>query len=126
VLERDDLVGFVSTTSPQRAREFYEGLLGLRLCSESPFALVFDANGTMLRVTTVAELVIAPYTVLGWRVPDIAETVRALGARGVAFLRFEGMDQDELGIWTTPGGDRVAWFHDPDGNTLSLTHFARP
>lgn len=121
---RDDLVGFVSTTSPEAAREFYEEVLGLTLRDASPFALVFDANGTMLRVTTVAELAPASYTVLGWRVNDIARTVRDLSVRGVAFLRFPGMEQDELGIWTTPGGDRVAWFHDPDGNTLSVTQFA--
>ncbi|MEO8898963.1 MAG: VOC family protein [Candidatus Dormibacter sp.] len=120
----DDLVGFVSTTSPERAREFYEEVLGLTLREASPFALVFDANGTMLRVTTVAELAPAPYTVLGWLVNDIARTVRDLGGKGVAFLRFAGMEQDELGIWTTPGGDRVAWFHDRDGNTLSVTQFA--
>jgi predicted enzyme related to lactoylglutathione lyase len=33
------------------------------------------------------------------------------------------MEQDDLGIWTTPGGDRIAWFTDPDGNVLSLTQF---
>lgn len=118
-----DLIGFVSTADPERARRFYEDVLGLKLRSESPFALVFDANGAMLRVTVVAELVVAPYTVMGWRVSDIAETVRSLSATGVGFLRFDGMNQDELGIWTTPGSDRVAWFKDPDGNTLSLTQF---
>jgi catechol 2,3-dioxygenase-like lactoylglutathione lyase family enzyme len=122
-LERDDLIGFVSTTDPGRAREFYGEVLGLELRSESPFALVFDANGTMLRVTSAEELLVAPYTVLGWRVADIAQTVGDLNGRGVAFLRFEGMNQDVLGIWTTPGGDRVAWFRDPDGNTLSVTQF---
>ena len=66
------------------------------------------------------------YTVLGWRVADIAATARGLAGRGVAFLRYDGMDQDDNGVWTTPGGDRVAWFGDPDGNTLSLTEFAAP
>lgn len=123
-LERDDLIGFVSTTDPGRARHFYSDVLGLKLRSESPFALVFDANGTMLRVTTAAELVVAPYTVLGWRVSDIAQTVGDLNGRGVALLRFAGMNQDALGVWTTPRGDQVAWFKDPDGNTLSVTQFA--
>jgi predicted enzyme related to lactoylglutathione lyase len=122
-MARDDLIGFVSTAAPERARQFYEEVVGLKLCSASPFALVFDANGTMVRVTTVAELVVVPYTVLGWRVSDIAQTVHALSAAGVAFLRFSGMNQDQLGIWTTPGGDQVAWFKDPDGNTLSVTQF---
>jgi catechol 2,3-dioxygenase-like lactoylglutathione lyase family enzyme len=64
------------------------------------------------------------FTIAGWRVGDIAATVRALEAKGVRFTRYDGMDQDELGIWTAPGGDKVAWFTDPDGNTLSLTEFA--
>ena len=60
---------------------------------------------------------------LGWRVCDIAATVRELTARGVVFLRYDTMGQDDSGVWTTPGGDKVAWFTDPDGNVLSLTQF---
>lgn len=77
----------------------------------------------MLRVTAVSEVSRASYTVLGWRVTDIEATVQDLTAKGVAFKTYDGMDQDETGIWTTPGGDKVAWFADPDGNTLSLTQF---
>jgi len=78
----------------------------------------------MLRVTAVAEVARPGYTVLGWRVADITATVRELTGRGVVFLRYDGMNQDEDGVWTTPGGDKVAWFADPDGNVLSLTQFA--
>jgi predicted enzyme related to lactoylglutathione lyase len=85
---------------------------------------VLDAHGTMLRVTAVHEVARAGYTVLGWRVADIAVATRELAARGVIFLRYEGMGQDEHGIWTAPGGAQVAWFADPDGNTLSLTQDA--
>ena len=77
----------------------------------------------MLRVTAVAEVRRAGYTVLGWRVTDIAAAVCGLAARGVEFLRFDGIDQDSDGVWTTPGGDKVAWFADPDSNILSLTQF---
>ena len=73
--------------------------------------------------TAVAEVAPPGYTVLGWRASDIAATVRGLTARGVAFLRYDGMDQDEDGVWTTPAGDKIAWFADPDGNVLSLTQF---
>jgi hypothetical protein len=62
-----------------------------------------------------------PWTVLGWAVPDIEATLAELAGRGVAGLRFENLPQDEQGIWTTPDGSKVAWFHDPDGNTLSIT-----
>jgi hypothetical protein len=63
----------------------------------------------------------APYTVLGWQVPDILAAVGELEARGVPLLRYDGIAQDELGIWTSPTGARVAWFEDPDGNVLSVT-----
>jgi catechol 2,3-dioxygenase-like lactoylglutathione lyase family enzyme len=122
-LRSHDLVAFVATTNPARAKEFFAKTLGLRLVSEDSFALVFDAAGTMLRVATVPELQPAAYTVLGWQVPDIQRTVRALKDRGVEFRRYEWMPQDQDGIWTAPGGAQVAWFGDPDGNTLSLTQF---
>jgi len=120
------IIAFVATTNPKRAKAFYAKTLGLRLLSEDGFALVFDAGGTMLRVATVETLQPAGYTVLGWIVPDIAKTVRDLIARGVMFQRYDGMRQDDLGVWSSPGGARVAWFSDPDGNTLSLTELERP
>jgi catechol 2,3-dioxygenase-like lactoylglutathione lyase family enzyme len=123
MLADDGLISFVATTDLPRARDFYGGVLGLPLEDESPFALVFQENGSMLRITAVPELVPAPYTVLGWTVADIAATIRSLSQRGIAFEHFEGVDQDELGIWHAPSGARVAWFKDPDGNTLSLTQF---
>jgi catechol 2,3-dioxygenase-like lactoylglutathione lyase family enzyme len=115
-----DLIAFVPTTDPARAREFYAGTLGLDLVDENPFALVFRIGGTMLRVTTVETFEPQPFTVLGWRVPDVEDAIRTLTARGVTFERFEGMGQDALGIWTSPAGGRIAWFKDPDGNTLSV------
>ena len=70
-------------------------------------------------MTTAREVVAAPYTVLGWRVPDIsAAAVEELMGRGVEFARFDGVEQDSLGVWTAPSGVRVAWFRDPDGNVL--------
>ena len=116
-----DVIAFVATTEPDRAREFYETVLGLNLIEEQPFALVFDANGTMLRVAKVQALTPARHTVLGWAVPDIAGAMIELQRKGVTFERFEGFDQDGLGIWTSPDGASVAWFRDPDGNMLSLT-----
>ena len=70
-------------------------------------------------MTLVDRIAEAPYTVLGWRVLDIV-AIRALREAGVVFMRFEGMTQDEFGVWIAPGGSRVAWFADPDGNILSL------
>jgi len=119
------LVAFVATQNMAAAKEFYAGRLGLPLVSEDDFALVFDAFGTMLRVTAAQNTTPAPYTVLGWEVADIAGAVHALAESGVEFERYPGMGLDELGIWTAPGGSaRVAWFKDPDGNVLSVSQHA--
>ena len=126
MLKTRPIIAFVATTNPSRAKAFYAKTLGLRLVSEDGFALAFDAGGTMLRVAIVPALRPAGYTVLGWIVPDIARAVRALMKRGAAFQRYEGMSQDDLGIWSAPSGARVAWFSDPDGNTLSLTEIGQP
>ena len=125
VLGSAGLIAFVGSGDLERSRSFYEKTLGLELVEQNEFACAFAAPGTMLRVTAVPEVTRAEYTILGWEVPDIAETVRALKASGVAFRRYEamGMDQDEDDVWTAPNGDRVAWFTDPDGHVLSLTQF---
>jgi len=119
------LMAFVPVRDLAAARAFYGDTLGLPVTDENPFAVVLDAGGTMLRLTEVGDLQPQPFTIAGWQVPDIDAAVDTLVGRGVTFTRYEGMDhQDERGIWTTPGGDRVVWFKDPDGNTLSLTSFA--
>lgn len=121
-LASSSLVAFVGVCDPDRAKRFYRDTLGLRLVSEElPFALVFDVQGTMLRVTVVPEVKPAKFTVLGWKVPDIQAAVSSLDKEGVEFQRYAGLQQDGLGIWTSPNGARVAWFHDPDGNLLSVT-----
>jgi catechol 2,3-dioxygenase-like lactoylglutathione lyase family enzyme len=121
VLANARLVALVSTTDLARARTFYEGILELMLVEQTAIACVFSSGGTTLRVTLVDEVAKAPYTVLGWTVPDIAEAVRELAERGVETERYGALVQDELGVWTAPSGARVAWFRDPDENLLSIT-----
>jgi len=106
-----------------RARAFYCDVLGLREVEETGFALVLDANGTELRLQKVAEIAPQPYTQLGWGVSDIEQTAAQLIDRGVTPNRYDFLEQDELGIWTTPDGAKILWFHDPDGNVLSLTQY---
>jgi catechol 2,3-dioxygenase-like lactoylglutathione lyase family enzyme len=121
-LSKYNIIGFVTIVDVERAKSFYRDTLGLRLVSEEPpFALVFDANGIMLRLGMGKERPPVPGTVLGWQVPDITAAVLDLEQRGVRFERYAQLPQDDLGIWTTPTGARVAWFKDPDGNTLSLS-----
>lgn len=117
------VVAFVATSRPSEALAFYRDKLGLRMVEDSPFALVFDAFGTMLRVQKVGAVSPHPYTSFGFDVPDIEAAVRGLNDVGVDMLRYAHFDQDALGVWTAPSGARIAWFHDPDGNVLSLSEF---
>lgn len=125
MLHSSPIIAFAGATDLARARAFYEHTLGLRFVEQNDLACVFDASGTMLRITAVAKVANPGYTVLGWRVSDMEETVHALTLKGVEFTQYDGMDQDPSGIWTTPGGDKVAWFTDPDGNNISLTEFVQ-
>ena len=119
-LEDARIVSFVGVSDLDEAEQFYGGVLGLALDDVRPFALVADDGASELRITAVGEVHPASHTVLGWQVDDIEGAVDGLVAKGLKFTRYEGLEQDGRGIWTAPGGTRIAWFHDRDGNTLSL------
>jgi catechol 2,3-dioxygenase-like lactoylglutathione lyase family enzyme len=121
MLSERRLIAFVPTLDAERARHFYGEILGLRFERDDGFALVFQAGRNMLRIARVPTHTPWPFTIIGWEVPDLPATVRVLADRGVKMERFDGMQQDELGIWTAPNGNRVAWLKDPDGNVLSLS-----
>ena len=118
-------VGFILTRDAEAARAFYEGTLGLQFLSDEPFALVFRVGaepGTVLRVVKVPEsFTPASHTVFGWEVESIEEAVDELTGKGVTFLRYGYFEQDERAIWHAPGRAKIAWFKDPEGNTLSLS-----
>ena len=121
MLANYQFVAFIATANGPGARAFYEGILGLKCLSDDPFALVFEGKGASLRITKVQEVVVAPYTVLGWEVPDVSVAVNELAAAGVRFERIPSLEQEANGVWSAPGGTKVAWFKDPDGHTLSLS-----
>jgi catechol 2,3-dioxygenase-like lactoylglutathione lyase family enzyme len=121
MLGTNDVIAFVPTTDSAKARAFYEGVLGLQFISDDGFALVFSANAIMLRIIRAQQFTPVQYTILGWQVKQIAEVVAQLQKKGVHFERFGLFEQDDLGIWTAPNGDKVAWFKDPDGNVLSVS-----
>ncbi len=125
MLETSEAVAFLPSQDLERSERFFAGVLGLEVMSRSPFATVFRVGGATLRVTKVDELRPQPFTVFGWVVPDLRAVIRELHDRETEQLRYDGMGQDDDGIWTTPGGDLVAWFHDPDANVLSLTQLAQ-
>jgi catechol 2,3-dioxygenase-like lactoylglutathione lyase family enzyme len=121
-LNKCKIIAFAAICDVAKAKEFYGGTLGLTLLSEEPpFALVYDANGIMIRLGMSKEPPQARGTVLGWEVPDAEAAVKELVAAGITFERYGFMQQDELGIWTTPTGSKVAWFKDPDGNILGIS-----
>jgi len=122
-LANSDVIAFVATTQPQKARAFYCDILGLALEEDSPFALVVRAANANLRIQKVQAFSPLPFTAMGWKVADVFATANQLVGKGVRFERFDGMNQDDQGIWTSPSGARICWFKDPDGNLLSLTQF---
>jgi catechol 2,3-dioxygenase-like lactoylglutathione lyase family enzyme len=121
MLAASKLIGFVPTQDALKARAFYEDKLGFQFVSDDPFALVMKAGTTTIRIGKARDFTPAPYTVMGWEVPDIEAVVRWLTQRGVAFEKYPFVEDKDLGIWTAPGGDKVAWFKDPDGNVLSVS-----
>lgn len=114
-------VAFLPSTDLVRAERFFSVVVGLTVLSRSDFACVLDLGGVTLRVTKVDELHPRPFTALGWVVADVRAELSRLHSHGVTALRYPGMDQDDAGVWTAPGGEAIAWFHDPDSNVLSLT-----
>jgi catechol 2,3-dioxygenase-like lactoylglutathione lyase family enzyme len=120
MLNNEKIMSFVGVSDADKARAFYRDTLGLSLISEDGFALAFGVGGVMLRVTLVKEVRPQPYTVLGWQVKDATATVGSLAKAGVPLERYAHVPQDDDGIWTAPGGAKIAWFKDPDGNILSI------
>jgi len=116
------LVGFLTTTDYEKARAFYEGKLGFEFVSLDQFALAMRAGKNMIRITKVETFKPAQGTVLGWEVDDVKAVVLWLGSRDVVTEKYGFVPDQELGIWTAPSGDHVAWFKDPDGNVLSISH----
>lgn len=121
MLSTSSPIAFIATAAPERARAFYADTLGLTLVTEDDFSLVFALHGVELRIQKVRELEPHPFTALGWQVADAAGTVTALRARGVVFERYPFLQQDDHDLWDAPGGARIGWFKDPDGNLLSIT-----
>ena len=116
-----DVISLLPTAKPDEARAFYEQVLGLRFLADDGFALVFEINGRLLRLTKIPGFTPQPFSVIAWHVTSAEETVRTLLDRGVTMERYDMFEQDELGIWTVPGDSaRIAWFKDPDGNVLSV------
>lgn len=121
MLNSAKLMAFVPIKDSKISRAFYEGILGLRFISEDDFALVMDSNGVTVRLAKAGSFTPAGFTVLGWQVPEIEQAVAELEQQGVRFEKFPGLQQDKHGIWAAPGGAKVAWFKDPDGNILSVS-----
>ena len=121
MLSDKDALATIAVKDTQEARKFYEGKLGFKFVSDDQFALVMQAGQSMIRIAKAGKFTPALYTMMGWEVTDIEAMVKWLNGRGVAFEKYPFVQDQEQGIWTTPNGDKVAWFKDPDGNVLSLS-----
>ena len=120
-LRNQPLQSFIPISAPEKATVFYRDVLGLELLEDTPFALAFSVSGGALRLAKTPDFTPQPFTVVGWEVDDIASGIAELARHGVTLLRFDGLPQDEAGVWRTPDGTQVVWFNDPDGNVLSLS-----
>jgi catechol 2,3-dioxygenase-like lactoylglutathione lyase family enzyme len=123
MLNNCQLAAFVATANPEKAKDFYQNTLGLTLVSDEEYAIVFDANGTTLRIQKSGPFMPHPFTSLGWHVPNIEAAMNGLRSNGVVFEQYPWMPEGSEGIMTFPSGARVAWFKDPDGNLLSLDQY---
>ena len=121
MLAQSKIMGFIFTRDYDNARAFYEGKLGFEFLSQDQFALAVRASAHMIRITKIPDFIPARATVLGWEVTDIESIVAWLKARGVILEDYPFIQDRNLGIWTAPGGARIAWFKDPDGNVLSVS-----
>ena len=122
-LGSSSVAAFVAASDTAAARDFYENKLGLTFVSDDEYAIVMDANGTTLRIQKAGEFTPQQFTVLGWHVDDIETAKAELESRSVTFEQYPWMPPESNGIMTFPGGARVAWFKDPDGNVLSLDQY---
>ena len=120
MLDSAKMVGFIPTTDYDKARAFYEGKLGFQFVSLDQYALVVSVGGHRIRIAKVPDFTPLQGTILGWEVADISYAAIWLRDRGVPTEKYPFVQDRELGIWTTPNGDKVAWFKDPDGNILSI------
>jgi catechol 2,3-dioxygenase-like lactoylglutathione lyase family enzyme len=121
MLDKGKMVGFVPTLDYDKARAFYERTLGFTFVSLDQFAMVMSVGGHMIRIAKLANFTPLQATILGWQVDDIESVAEWLSRRGVSLEKYPFMQDRELGIWTAPTGDKVAWFKDPDGNILSVS-----
>lgn len=121
MLVNPTITAFLPTVKPEHSKQFYMNSLGLNLVSEDDYAIEFEGGGIYLRITIVGKFNPHHFTVLGFKVDNIAFQVRSLAKKGVEFERYDSLDQDDLGVWASPSGAQIAWFKDPDGNILSLT-----
>ncbi|HVO58702.1 MAG TPA: VOC family protein [Dongiaceae bacterium] len=121
MLKSQKMIGFLHTSDYAAARAFYEGKLGFRFVSQDQFALVLQTEGNMLRIVKLGNFTPLPSTVLGWEVADAVAMVDWLTSRGVATEKYPWIQDKERGVWEAPGGAKVAWFKDPDGNVLSVS-----
>jgi catechol 2,3-dioxygenase-like lactoylglutathione lyase family enzyme len=126
MLDSGKMAGFVPTKDYDKARAFYEGKLGFNFVSLDQFALVVSVGGHKIRIAKIPNFTPLQGTILGWEVNDIQSVATWLRDRGVTLEKYPFAQDRELGIWTAPGGDKVAWFKDPDGNILSISQHADP
>ena len=120
MLSEKNIIGFIPSTNLNKSRIFYEEVLGLQLLSIDEYVIEFKSSCNKLRIIKVDKIPSTEYTKFGWEVSNIIETTKEMRERGINFIKYEGMPQDDDLICTF-STSKVVWFKDSDMNTLSLT-----
>lgn len=123
MLQEPKITALLPTTNPEQSKEFFKNTLGLKLVSEDPYGIEFEGLGSNLRISVVPKFTPHQFAVLGFKIEEINFQVKALTDNGVKFEKYKALNQNELGVWISPGKAKIAWFKDPDGNLLSLTQY---
>ncbi len=105
-----------------RAARFYGDTLGLhQKATAADGSRIFDAgNGDAIGLLPAEAGAQHQHTALSFEVPDIAGEVRELEGRGVRFADYDLPDLKTVGHIAEMGGEKAAWFSDPDGNILCI------
>jgi catechol 2,3-dioxygenase-like lactoylglutathione lyase family enzyme len=113
----------IAVSDMERAKEFYEGKLGLSAVRAGADGSRIYASGgeeSLHVYPSPAHAGTSTATLASWYVDDVERVVDELNSDGVTFERYAEVTADERGISPRAGGGKVAWFKDPDGNTFAV------
>ena len=121
VLGNTDVIATCGVKDVEKAKKFYEGILGLTpLPTEEAGVLSYKSGKSSLLVYQSQYAGTNKATAATWAVNDLEATVRGLKAKGVRFEHYDLPGTERKGDIHGSGRTKAAWFKDPDGNILAV------